>query len=177
MARGSLCLENEQGAAMKPLSLALPALLALAACDSGTQSAETDAEEARSEGNVVGGGAVSSPNAPPEESAGIPAMLRGRWGLVAADCEPGRPDAKGLLTITADKLEFYESVGELDDIREVADDRIHASFDFTGEGMEWERTMALELQETGEALVRREFGADAAPGSFRYVKCEQGTGA
>jgi hypothetical protein len=33
--------------------------------------------------------------------------------------------------------------------------------------------MALELQETGAALVRREFGADAAPGSFRYVKCQQ----
>ncbi len=156
---------------MKSLSLALPVLLALAACDGGTQSAEKDAKEARAEGNIVGGGAVSQPNAPPAETAGIPAALQGRWGLVAADCEPGRADAKGLLTITADKLEFYESVGELDDIREVGDDRIHASFDFMGEGMEWEREMALELQETGAALVRREFGADAAPGSFRYVKC------
>jgi len=157
---------------MKAFTLALPALLALAACDGGTQSAQTDAEEARAEGNVVGGGAVSQPNAPPAETDGIPGALHGRWGLVAADCEPGRADAKGLLTITADKLEFYESVGELDDIREVADDRIHASFDFTGEGMEWERTMELVLQETGAALVRREFGADAAPGSFRYVKCD-----
>jgi hypothetical protein len=159
---------------MKYVALALPALLALPACDGGTQSAQTDAGEARAEGNIVGGGAVSQPNAPPPETAGIPAALQGRWGLVAADCEPGRADAKGLLTITADKLRFYESVGELDDIREVADDRIHASFDFTGEGTEWEREMALELQETGAALVRREFGADAAPGSFRYVKCEQG---
>lgn len=157
---------------MKSYTFALATLLALAACDGGTQSAQTDAEEARVDGNVVGGGAVSQPNAPPAETAGIPTALRGRWGLVAADCEPGRADAKGRLTITADKLEFYESVGELDDIREVADDRIHASFDFTGEGMEWEREMALELQETGAALVRREFGADAAPGSFRYVKCD-----
>ena len=162
---------------MKSFTLLLPALLALAACDGGTQSAETDTEEAQAEGNIVGGGAVAQPNAPVAETAGIPAALQGRWGLVAADCEPGRSDAKGLLTITADKLEFYESVGELDDIREVADDRIHASFDFTGEGMEWEREMALELQETGSALVRREFGADAAPGSFRYVKCEQGAAA
>ena len=114
------------------------------------------------------------PNAPPPETDGIPAALRGRWGLVAADCEPGRADAKGLLTITADKLEFYESVGELRDVEEVEEDRIRADFDFTGEGMEWEREMALELQETGAALVRREFGADAAPGSFRYVKCQQG---
>lgn len=163
---------------MKRFSLALPALLALAACDGGTQSAESDAGEARAEGNIVGSGAVSQPNAPVPETAGIPAAIQGRWGLVAADCEPGRADAKGLLTITADKLEFYESVGTLgEDIEEVEDDRIRATFDFTGEGMEWEREMALELQETGAALVRREFGADAAPGSFRYVKCEQGAGA
>ena len=161
---------------MKTFTLIVPALLALAACDGGTQSAQTDAEEARAEGNIVGGGAVSQPNAPVPETAGIPAAVQGRWGLVAADCEPGRDDAKGLLTITADKLEFYESVGTLGgDIDEVADDSIHATFDFTGEGMEWEREMALELQETGAALVRREFGADAAPGSFRYVKCQQGT--
>ena len=157
---------------MKPFAIALPALLALAACDGGTQGAETDAEEARAEGNIVGGGAVSQPNAPPPITAGIPTALQGRWGLVAADCEAGRADAKGLLTITADKLEFYESVGELGETDEVADDRIRATFDFTGEGMEWEREMALELQETGSALVRREFGADAAPGSFRYVKCD-----
>jgi hypothetical protein len=158
---------------MKSLTLTLPALLALAACDGGTQGAETSAEEARAEGNIVGGGAVSQPNAPAQEAAGIPAAIQGRWGLVAADCEPGRADAKGLLTITADKLEFYESVGELADVEKVADDRIRASFDFEGEGMEWKREMTLELQETGDALVRREFGADAAPGSFRYTKCEQ----
>jgi hypothetical protein len=159
---------------MRVPSFVLPALLALAACDGGPQGADADGEQARDGGNVVGGGAVSSPNAPPAEAAGIPAAIQGRWGLTSADCEPGRDDAKGLLTITAEQLEFYESVGELDDIREVGDDRIHASFDFVGEGMEWEREMALELQETGAALVRREFGTDAAPGSFRYVKCQQG---
>jgi hypothetical protein len=153
---------------MKQIGLILPALLALTACGDGGESADEPAAPATE-------AAAPAPEpiaaTPPDA---IPAAIRGRWGLVAADCEPGRADAKGLLTITTDKLEFYESVGTLDDVREVAPDRIHASFDFTGEGMEWEREMALELQETGSALVRREFGADAAPGSFRYVKCEQG---
>ena len=153
---------------MRALALPLLALAALAACDGGTEGTD----ETVAPGTEA---ATTSPEptatTPPTE---IPAAIRGRWGLTSADCEPGRDDAKGLLTITADQLEFYESVGELDDIREVTDDRIHASFDFTGEGMEWEREMALELQETGAALVRREFGADAAPGSFRYVKCQRG---
>lgn len=155
---------------MKALTLPLLALAlaALAACGDRSE----DADETVALGTEAAAPAPEpTATTPPTE---IPAAIQGRWGLVTADCEPGRDDAKGLLTITADKLEFYESVGELDDIREVAADRIHASFDFVGEGMEWEREMALELQETGAALVRREFGADAAPGSFRYVKCEQG---
>lgn len=156
---------------MKSPSVVLAVLFVLAACDRGTQSAQTDAEEAKAEGNIVGSGAVSSPNTSAPDIAQIPSAIRGRWGLTEADCEPGRDDAKGLLTVTADKLEFYESVGELDDIREVGGDRIHASFDFMGEGMEWEREMALELEDDGVSLVRSEFGADAAPGQFRYRKC------
>ena len=97
--------------------------------------------------------------------------MQGRWGLVAADCEPDHADAKGLLTITADKLRFYESVGTLGDIREGAENRIRASFDFEGEGMEWQRDMTLELQDGGSALVRREFGAEAATEPLRYSRC------
>ena len=139
------------------------AALALAACDSGRSGADPEAAETVAT-------AAPTPPVRPGPAMAIPPVLHGRWGMAAADCEPGRA-AEGLLTIGANRLEFYESVGTLDDIREVRDDRIHATFDFTGEGMEWEREMALELQETGDALVRREYGADAAPGSFRYSKC------
>ena len=159
---------------MKSFTLIVPALLALAACDGGTQGAQTDAEEARADGNIVGGGAVSQPNAPPPETAGIPAALQGRWGLVAADCEPGRADAKGLLTITADKLEFYESVGTLDTIMDAEPTRVRATFDFEGEGMTWQREVVLDVQDDGATLIRREYGEDAAPGPFRYTKCDQG---
>jgi len=151
---------------MKSIGLVLPALLALAACDGGPSEADPAATETPA--------APAPPQIAPAPAKAIPVAVQGRWGLAAADCEPGRADANGLLTITAARLEFYESVGTLGDIREVDENRIHASFDFTGEGMEWERDMALELQETGDALVRREYGADAAPGSFRYTKCNQG---
>src|SRR5690606_9685670 len=129
------------------------ALAALAACDGGTQSAEVAAEEARADGNTVGGGAVSQPNTaePPNgadpEASEIPAATRGRWGLAAADCEPARSDAKGLLTIDATRLEFYESVGTLDAIEEAGPTRIRAAFDFEGEGMTWEREIVLDVQD------------------------------
>jgi hypothetical protein len=94
----------------------------------------------------------------------IPAPLRGRWGLVPADCTSTRGDAKGLLTITADKLEFYESVGTLDTIMDAEPTRIRATFDFEGEGMTWQREVVLDVQDDGATLIRREYGEDAAPG-------------
>lgn len=154
---------------MKALILPLLAFAALAACDGGTQGADEAA--APTETAAPEPTATRSPAAG-AIPAGIPSEFRGRWGLVPADCEPGRADAKGLLTITAGKLEFYESVGTLDDIDEASANRIRASFDFTGEGMSWERDVSLELADGGAALVRREYGEDAAPEPFRYTRCD-----
>ena len=99
---------------MKTLVLPFAMVCGLAACDGAPtetdQAAAPDAPE------------IAAP-APPETStvspspaaSTIPAVIQGRWGLVAADCEPGRDDAKGLLTISANELDFYESVGTLDE--------------------------------------------------------------
>ena len=163
---------------MKSLALPLLALAALAACDGGTQSADTTAEEAEAAGNIVGN---SSSSKPPQDAAtespaatAIPAAMHGRWGLVPGDCTSTRGDAKGLLTISASELKFYESLGTLDTIEESAPTRIRASFDFEGEGMAWERDVVLDVQDQGATLIRREYGEDAAPGPFRYAKCNQG---
>jgi len=162
---------------MKAIILPLLALATLAACDSGTQGSDITAEEAAANGQLADNSSVA-PTSRPSESAGetsapteIPAVIQGRWGMVAADCEPGRDDAKGLLTITAGKLEFYESVGTLDAITESAPTRIRASFQFEGEGMTWQRDMVLDVQDEGATLIRREYGDDAAPGPIRYAKC------
>src|SRR5690606_28534444 len=103
-------------------------------------------------------GATPAAEADQASAAGIPEALRGRWGLVAADCEPGRSDAKGLLVVSADKLEFYESVGTLGEASERTPQRLRASFAFTGEGMSWTRDMLLEAQAGGKTLLRQEFG-------------------
>ncbi len=142
-------------------------LLLLAACGGADDPAlpaddETPAPMAGANGTPLAEATDASP-------AGLPEPLRGRWGLVAADCEPGRADAKGLLIVTSDKLEFYESVGTLGDVTERLPERVRATFAFTGEGMNWTRDLLLEVQ--GDTLVRQEFGADAAPAPFRYTRC------
>lgn len=101
----------------------------------------------------------------------IPAAIRGRWGLVPADCTSTRGDAKGLLTIDATSLRFYESHGSLVRIRERDADRIVADYRFSGEGQEWDRLMLLDSQDGGKALIRRDYGEGAAPGAMRYTRC------
>ena len=153
------------------LILALAAL-PLAACDNQSEPApEPVAAEPTATATEV---LTPTPTPQADDTAevtAIPAAIRGRWGLTDADCEPGSADAKGLLTITADQLDFYESVGTLDSVDEAGANRIRADFDFTGEGMTWERDIALELEDGGQTLVRREYGEGAAAEAFRYSKC------
>lgn len=155
---------------MRALPLALIAITALTACDGGTEADDQAAIPAEASAPTPTP-SLQSPVAAGSEATAIPADMRGRWGLVSADCDPSRSDAKGLLTITADKLEFYESVATLDEIEEATPTRLRATFDFIGEGMTWERDMLIELQDDGRALLRREFGEDAAPDAFRYAQC------
>lgn len=150
---------------MKRFALPLVALAALAACNSETDSADDTAV-------VVEETAVPTPPAETSPAATeIPAAALGRWGLVAADCEPGRADAKGLMTVEPTRLRFYESVGTLAKINEASAASLRADFSFTGEGMTWQRTMTLDVEDGGQTLVRQEYGDDAAPEPFRYSKC------
>ncbi|WP_425098109.1 hypothetical protein [Tropicibacter sp. S64] len=100
----------------------------------------------------------------------IPAALQGRWGLVAADCEPGRDDAKGLMTVGESTLTFYESRATLDRLSERGETQVQGSFAFTGEGMAWERLVSLTLNEDG-TLTRSEIGDAPDADSYTYLPC------
>ena len=113
--------------------------------------------------------ANAEPTAAPAPRA-IPPALRGRWGLVAADCEPGRDDAKGLMVVAADGLTFYESRARLGPVRAAAPDRIRATFAFSGEGEEWSSDVELRSWEGGAKLIRQDRGPDSA-GPLTYQRC------
>lgn len=102
----------------------------------------------------------------------IPAPIRGRWGLVQADCVSTHGDAKGLLEISANELVFYESRGKLTTLREREPTRIIGDFAFSGEGLNWQRRILLEVQDGGQALIRRDYGGDDVSGQFHYTRCD-----
>ena len=143
------------------------------ATSSGTAREESNSATATPAGNDTTPVVRSTPPVATDPQT-IPSPFLGRWGLSREDCNPVATDATGLLTITADRLEFYESVGELSNLAHAGSDRMRASFDFTGEGMTWQRDMVFDLRDDGNTLVRNEIGGDAASGPFRYNRCRQG---
>lgn len=160
----------------RPLPLlAMTAALALAACSkepdaTATQSAPTETEEVFQED------AAPISEAPQEEATiasldEIPETVRGRWGLVPADCTSTKGDAKGLLEVSGDQLKFYESVAKLGTIKEAGESRIRATFAYTGEGQSWNQDVVLDVQDDGKTMIRRDYGKDAMPGPLKYTRC------
>jgi len=170
-------LEMRKTAMIAAISLAA---LSLAGCGGGTERTATNDSVVLTDNSVATTPAppeaapttAPAPTASPSDTGtGIPAALQGRWGLVPADCTSTRGDNKGLLTITADTLRFYESVGTLGKVAERDASRIVADFAMTGEGQSWTRRMVLDAEDNGKSLVRREQGADAMLGLLRYQRC------
>lgn len=108
-----------------------------------------------------------TPSASPASLTAFPASFQGRWGLVAADCTPGRADAKGLMEVGPTTLRFYESRATATALTQPRPARVEARLSFTGEGQEWTRAGALTLV-NDDTLVREE--RDPAT-SLRYARC------
>ena len=162
----------------RSLLIAGAAALALSACSKGQDPDAIKTDPALTEAALPPASESAAPIATPSSEAAadqaemsIPAALRGRWGLVAADCTSTRGDAKGLITIGATSIKFYESVAKLAKVAQRSETALRASFAFTGEGMEWKRDMTLALQPGGKVLIKQEFGEDAPPGPYKYARC------
>lgn len=105
-------------------------------------------------------------------AARIPEALQGRWGLTAAECTADPAIAKGLMTIDATTLRFYESRGRIAEVKAASETGLAGRFDYSGEGMTWQRSEVLELRQEGRELVRRATGEGAPTGPQRYVACD-----
>ena len=151
------------------------AFATLAACSREPPAPEASATDAASPAAVESTAtpAVAAPEAPPLRA--IPAVFHGRWGLVRADCTSTRGDAKGLITVTADAIRFYESVARPAVLTPVGERRLDGNYAATGEGQTWALLQRLELSADGSTLTRTVDEGDSAPASggnrFVYTRC------
>ncbi|MDX3909101.1 MAG: hypothetical protein QHC67_04705 [Sphingobium sp.] len=161
------------------LILTVVATLALSACDRPQQPPAIENAEIRNVTEnaapaLTNGGEseeqanTASPNTSPANEAGLPTAFLGRWGMTEADCDVGRSDTKGLVTVSGDTLKFYESLGKLMSMKTVSPMEVNASFAFSGEGQNWNKDMTLKLENGGTTLVRIEKDPAA---TFRHKKC------
>lgn len=146
--------------------------MALAGCSGSKDKpnvAETSEASALSSSDPETGAAVNQASVALEHS--IPEGIRGRWGLVPADCTSTAGDAKGLLTIGATQLKFYESIARLGEVKSRESSSVTATFDFSGEGQNWVLDVTLSSPDGGKTLVRKDTGPDAAPEPLTYTRC------
>lgn len=175
---------------------AIAAVLLLAACGSSEDRADNGAGEETAvapieqtpanlyadPGNMVvpldppGNAAAPAvlPNPAPSPVAAIPMAFRGRWGIGLADCDATRDDAKGLMTVTADTLRFWESRARLAEARSEGATTLVATLSFSGEGQTWRESTRMVLQDDGRSLVRDIAGdgqGGGQGGTTRYTRC------
>jgi hypothetical protein len=165
---------------MRPSTALFPALIAFAlvACqrqaddniaidESNTANAEVETlppDETVGNEAVLNESNAARSEQPSPEAALIPGQYRGRWGMNAADCEPGRSDAKGLIIVGEKTVRFYESTATLKEQRPAIATSFSGLFAFTGEGQSWQKVMTFTR--TGDTLKRAE-----EEGTFTYRRC------
>jgi hypothetical protein len=160
----------------------LAAPLALAACSD--PSPEPTGAATPSLAPMVSESEALAPPVAPGASAGapgqdgalgqegvFPAVMRGKWGMNAADCNPARGDDKGAMTVSESSVKFFESVAEIGRVKNVDRASLSATFDYEGEGMAWQRDAKFEMADGGKTLILTEFGEDAPQGPRRYSRC------
>ena len=81
----------------------------------------------------------------------VPARFQGQWRVNRKSCDNPR-DTMGV-TITADRLLFYESEGKVRAVRDTGQDSLAVSADYTGEGDSWSRWSTLKLTDRDELLI------------------------
>ncbi|MXO94024.1 hypothetical protein GRI62_10470 [Erythrobacter arachoides] len=143
--------------------------LTLAACDGATGDAAPPAA-ATPETSAPAATSTPMPSGEAQPITAIPAAMQGRWGMTTADCDPDEAANKGLMTVDATTLRFYESVAEIGDATLAGDTMLRGTFAYEGEGMQWTRDLTLSLS-GADTLTLEELGDDAVEGPRLYTRC------
>lgn len=156
--------------------IALALLGAVAGChgDNSAKPSEQDNEAAAAIGNAIAANSTAAqleglPVPQPTAHAlayQIPTSFVGRWGMTKADCDPDGPAVKGLLTISSDGLEFWESKGNVQQIVRHSPYDVTLTLGMTGEGQSWTSTTRLTLDAAATRMTRTEDNR-----SYRYQRC------
>lgn len=127
---------------MSRLPIMLAACAALSACSGAS---EPDADTATDP-------AAGAPEQTAEQTLdAMPADFQGRWDFAVEDCSNEASEMG--LTIEADRVSYYESSAIPETITQTGPGSLTVQHRFSGEGDEWQETLAYELSEDGDRLT------------------------
>lgn len=149
-------------------------VLAIAACSSRSPvDAQAKATTGLPNVSLSAPTAIGEPHGPTTPAkadvvpaATIPASLQGRWALAPRDCSGSAAQAKSLLVVTPNDLNFSQSHAVPAAGVETDSGSINGNFTFTGAGRSWTKYEALKMN--NQRLTRTETNPSA---SFTYAKC------
>lgn len=95
------------------------------------------------------GGCSSVPD--PEDATGVPARFQGEWNRTLADCGTARNDST--LTISADRIAFHESAGQITSAIVTDQTDIAITARMQGEGQAWTGTWRYRLEDARTTLI------------------------
>lgn len=152
------------------------AALAVSACGQSDSSAVASEVVVEQQGDAVSTDADDlsladpAPEAvtAPAATATIPASMLGVWDYENGSCNPAS-DLR--LEITSDRLEFYESVGDITNITVDNARNVVVALDMEGEGETWTQRTRLTLGSDGESLTAHDLLADGTYKPMRLTRC------
>ena len=98
------------------------------------------------------------------QNARVPIDFRGRWASSEAQC--GVPH-EGSLTISEDRIDFYESRGKVLSVNEASPLQVEVEIESTGEGQTWRHLRRFVLSQDKRTLT------DTTNSAFSRVRCDK----
>lgn len=145
---------------MRPFII-LPLLLVLAACGDTQNDTSNSAALDAPIGNdsdiaIPADSDAIEPSAPRQQATidtpgTLPAAFRGQWTGTTEEC--GNPRSDLYLALRPKEMRFYESIGAITAVEQVAPDAIIVDADYQGEGQSWTRRQKLSLSADGTLLT------------------------
>ncbi|MGB3710539.1 MAG: hypothetical protein WA985_02505 [Erythrobacter sp.] len=154
----------------------LPLVLGLAACDQ-QEAGPVDSEVSPTSGSddeqtlpgerSLADETQTGPTRAADAAGGIPRRFHGVWDYAQGTCDPAS-DLR--VEIEDDRITFYESLGEVDEVTVRSASEVAVELDMEGEGESWENTLLLTLSDDGETLTPR--NADGSDNPMPRTRCD-----
>ena len=98
----------------------------------------------------------------------FPGGYQSRWAKNAQACAEDPETSIDIMSLQGRLIKFPDSLGTMVQGKRMTSKTMEAEFEFVGDGQKWTKSMAFQLSEDRQQLIRTDVGDDTRT---RYVRC------